>query len=85
MKPKQNHQTFEGASGSKKKKFEKKLCPYCAKGFHLEDHCMKKQIDQLIALLKQHSIALPQGANNTDEEPQTEYDERFHALKDILT
>ena len=46
-KPKQNQQTLEGASNSKKKKFEKKLCPYCEKGFHLEDHCMKKQNDQL--------------------------------------
>ena len=26
-KPKQNQQNFEGAFGSKKKKFEKKLCP----------------------------------------------------------
>ena len=42
LKPKQNQQTFEGASGSKNKKFEKKLCPYCEKGYHLEYYCMKK-------------------------------------------
>ena len=36
LKPKQNHQTSEGAFDSKKKKFEKKLCPYCEKGYHLE-------------------------------------------------
>ena len=30
-KPKQNQQTFEGASGSKKKK---KKCPYYIRGFH---------------------------------------------------
>ena len=41
-KPKQNHQTSEGASDSKKKKFEKNLCPYWEKGYHLEDHCMRK-------------------------------------------
>ena len=35
--PKDNHKTSEGASGSKKKKkFKKKLCPYCEKGYHLE-------------------------------------------------
>ena len=51
-KPKHNQQTYEGAFGSKKKKFENKLCPYCVKGYHLEYHCMKKQIDQLSALLK---------------------------------
>ena len=35
-KPKQNQQTLEGASGSKKKKFENNLCPYYEKGYHLE-------------------------------------------------
>ena len=34
-KPKENQKTFEGASGSKKKKkFEKNMCPYCMRGFH---------------------------------------------------
>ena len=33
--PKENQTNFEGASGSnKKKKFEKKKCPYCMRGFH---------------------------------------------------
>ena len=41
-KPKQNQQPSEGASGSKKKKFENNLCPYCEKGYHLEDQCMRK-------------------------------------------
>ena len=41
-KLKHNQQTSEGASSSKKKKFEKKLCPYCEKGYHLEDNCMRK-------------------------------------------
>ena len=42
-KPKQNQQAFERASGSKKKKFGTTLCPYCEKGYHLEDHCMRKE------------------------------------------
>ena len=84
MKPKQNQQTFEGTSRSKKKNFEKKLCPYCEKGYHFEDHCMGKQLDEMIALLKQHNIAPPR-EKKPDEEPQTEDDERCHALKAILT
>ena len=58
-KPKQNQQAFERACGSKKKKFWKTLCPYCEKGYHLEEHCMRKQLDEMTALLKQHNIASP--------------------------
>ena len=58
--PKQNQQTSEGASGSKKRKLEKKLCPYCENGYHLEDHCMRKEIDEMSALLKQHNIGSPE-------------------------
>ena len=44
--PKENQKTYEGASNSKKnKKFEKKKCPYCMKGFHPEDSCMKNTLD----------------------------------------
>ena len=51
-KPKQNQQTSEGASGSKKNKFEKRLCSYYEKRYHLEDHCMRKQLNEMTALLK---------------------------------
>ena len=45
-KPKENQKTSEGARGfKKKKKFEKKMCPYCMRGFHPEDSCMKNQVD----------------------------------------
>ena len=69
-KPKQNQQAFEGASGSTKKKFEKKLCIYFEKGYHLEEHCMRKKLDEMFALLKQHNIAPPR-AKNLDEEAPT--------------
>ena len=85
LNPKHNQQTSEGASGSKKNKFENKLCPYFVKGYHLEYHCMKKKIDLMSYLLKNHNIALPQGAKNHGEEPQTEDDESFHDLKDSLS
>ena len=68
-KPKQNQQTSEGAFVSKNKKFEKKLCPYCEKQYHLEDRCMRKEIDEMLALLKQHNIAPPQRAKKPKEEP----------------
>ena len=36
-KPKENQISFDGASGSKKKKkFKKTRCPYCMRVFHLE-------------------------------------------------
>ena len=51
-KPKLNQQAFEGAFGSKKMEFEKKLCPYCEKCYHIEDYCMRKQLDEISTLLK---------------------------------
>ena len=56
LKPKKNQQTFEGASSSKKKK---KKCPYCMRGFHPKDSCMKKTIDQMKYLCVEKNIALP--------------------------
>ena len=54
-----NQQTFERASDSKRKK---KKCPYCMRGFHPEDSCMKKTLDQMKALCVQNNISLPQRA-----------------------
>ena len=53
--------------GSKKNKFEKNLFPYCEKGYHLEEHCMRKQLDEMSTLLKKHTIAPPR-EKNPDEE-----------------
>ena len=84
-KHKPNQQTFEGASGfKKKKKFEKKLCPYCEKRYHLEDHCMRKELDEMTTLLKQHNISPPR-EKKPDEEAQTKYVERCHDLKETLS
>ena len=55
-KPKQNQQTFEEASGSKRKK---KKCPYCMRGFHPEYSCMKNTLDQMKYLCVQNNISLP--------------------------
>ena len=72
-KPKQNQQASERASCSKKKKFGKTLCPYCEKGYHLEDHCMRKELDEMSALVKQHNIQREKQSDNGHE--------RCHALK----
>ena len=85
LKPKHNQQTSEGASSSKKNKFEKNICPYCATGFRIEDRCMKNHIDKLSSLFKQHNISLPEGAKNPNEEPLKEEDERCHDLKASLS
>ena len=41
--------------------------PYCMRGIHLEDYCMKKQVDQLTTLLKQNKISLPQREKMSDD------------------
>ena len=72
LKPKENHKTSEGASVSKKnKKFEKKNCPYCMRGFHPEESCMKKTFEQLKALCVQNNIFLPQGVDMSENEDHT--------------
>ena len=81
-KPKDNQTSFEGASGSKKKKkFEKTRCPYCTRGFHSKIQCMEKKIDQLSTLLEQNNIFLPQEPKKSDVGQLKEDHERCHALK----
>ena len=85
-KPKENQESLDGASGSKKKKnFEKTRCPYCMRGFHPESQCMKKTIDQLSTLLKKKNIDIPQRLKNFDVGRPIEDHERCHALKASLT
>ena len=69
-KPKPNQQASKGASVSKKNKFEKKLCLYCEKGYHLEENCMRKQLDEMSSLIKQHNISPPR-EKMPDEEAMT--------------
>ena len=53
LKLNENQKTSEGDLGSKKKKkFEKKMCSYCMRGFNPEDSCIKNQVNQLTSLLK---------------------------------
>ena len=76
-KPKENQNISEGATGSNKKKgFEKKKCPYCMRGFHPEDSCMKKTRYQLKALCVQNNISLKQGVEMYDDEEHTKEHER---------
>ena len=71
-KPKENQKISEGYLVSKKKKkFERKMCPYCMRGFHPEDSCMKKTLDQLKYICVQNNISLPQGAAMLDDGDNT--------------
>ena len=54
------------------------------RGFHPKDSYMKNKVDQLTSLLKQSNISLPQSEKKFDDGPQTEDDERLHALKASL-
>ena len=50
------------------------------RGFHPEDSCMKKTLNQLKDLCVQKNISLPQGAEMSDDEEYTKEDERcLHA------
>ena len=59
-KPKKNQQTSEVASDSKKKK---KKCPYCMRGFHPEDQCTKKTLDQMKAMCTEQYFPSTKSSN----------------------
>ena len=54
--PTKNQQASKRASDSKKNKFGKTLCPYCEKGYHLEDHSMRKELYEMSTLLNENNI-----------------------------
>ena len=85
LKPKENHISFEGSSGSNiNKNFKKTRCPYCMRGFHPKNQCMKKQINHLSALLKKNHISLPQRAKNSNGGQSIDGHDRCHVLKSGL-
>ena len=55
------------------------------RGFHSENQCMKKTIDQLTTLLEHNNISLPQSVDMYKSGEETEEYERFHALKEGFT
>ena len=51
------------------------------RGFHPEDSCMKKTLDQMKALCVQNNISLPRRAMMLDDEEKTEEDDIcLHAI-----
>jgi hypothetical protein len=52
--------------GNKNKK-ERKLCSYCSKGFHPEENCMRKTIDEMAKQLQQHNLTMPENAKKKDD------------------
>ena len=51
------------------------------RGFHRENQCMKKTIDQMSKLLEHNNITFPQGAKKYEYGKQTNEHERCHVLK----
>eukprot|EP00253_Pinus_taeda_P035997 PITA_35997 len=61
-------QSLESSSLPKgKKKKERTLCIYCSKGFHLEENCMRKTIDEMAKQLQQHNLTVPENAKKKDD------------------
>ena len=82
--PKEKKNPSEGTSSSKEEKhmkFYKSKCSYCKRGFHLENQCMQKNIEQMFKLLEKNNISLPHGAKRSKDGNQTEEHELCHALK----
>ena len=85
IKPKEEFDPLDGASGSKIEKqemFLKAKCSYCNNGNHSEKSCMKKTIDHMSILLEQHNVFLPQCTRKVHFGGNTKYHEIFHAMKD---
>jgi hypothetical protein len=65
--------TDESSSDHKgKKKKERSKCSYCQKGYHPEDSCMMKTIDEMAKMLQQNNLMVPANARNKDEEKPIE-------------
>jgi hypothetical protein len=69
-KKERSSQSSENSSepkGKKKKKKERTLCSYCSKGFHPEENCMRKTIDEMAKQLQQHNLTVPENAKKKDD------------------
>jgi hypothetical protein len=57
-------QSSENSSETKgkKKKKERTLFSYHSKGFHPEENCMRKTIDEMAKQLQQHNLTVPENA-----------------------
>ena len=72
LKPKEKNQQQEESFGSKKHKNkgnqgkEKVKCSYCGKGFHPKHFYMKNKLDELISLLDENNINIPENIQKKD-------------------
>ena len=70
-------------SGLKKNKQhgkEKTKFSYYARGFHPENYCMKRTIDQMSLLLEKYNITLPEGAKKKEAGDQNNHPEIGNAI-----
>jgi hypothetical protein len=67
-KKERSSQSSENSSEPKgKKKKERKIYNYCSKGFHPEENCMRKTIDEMGKQLQQHNLTVPENAKKKDD------------------
>ena len=84
--PKVQNQQQEEPSGSKKNKNkdhhgkEKIKCSYYGKGFHPENACMKKKLDEATSLLERNHINLSESFRSRDQQDREPQHEKGHAL-----
>jgi hypothetical protein len=67
-KKERSAQSSDNSSEPKgKKKKEITLFIYCSKGFHPEENCMRKTIDEMAKQLQQHNLTVPENAKKKDD------------------
>ena len=77
-KPKEKNQQLDEPSGSRKNTNkgnqgnENIKCSYCGKGFHPENSCTKKNLDEMTLLLENNNINLPECARKRENHDQNQ-------------
>ena len=59
-----------GSKRSKENGKGKVLCSYYGRGFHSESSCMRRQLDEMTLLLKEHNISVPASTRKDDFEEE---------------
>jgi hypothetical protein len=68
-----------------KKKKERTILIYCSKGFHLEENCMRKTIDEMAKQLQQHNLTVPENEKKKDDNRTRGRARDGHALMDVTS
>jgi hypothetical protein len=64
---------------------ERILCNYCSKGFHPEENCMRKTIDEMAKQFQQHNLMVPENAKKKDDNRTRGREQYGHDLMDVTS